>query len=62
MSDSATEGDGDDAEWRFSLEEVTEGGQERPRVQPIEPGDPSLEGALFVLLGIALTLFVLFGF
>lgn len=61
MSDPATEAD-DNSEWEFSLDEVTEGGQQQPPADPIEPGDPSLEGSVFVLLGIALTLFVLFGF
>ena len=61
MSDTATDGD-DEGEWQFSLDEVTEGGQQQPEPEPIEPGDPSVEGAFFLLLGIGLTLFVLFGF
>ncbi|MEF8802432.1 MAG: hypothetical protein V5A38_03210 [Halolamina sp.] len=60
MSDSATDGD-EESEWQFNLDEVTEGGQQQPTPPPIERGDPSLEGAFFVLLGIALTLIVLFG-
>jgi hypothetical protein len=60
MSDSATDDD-EEREWQFGLDEVTEGGQKQPTPDPIEPGDPSLEGVFFVLLGIALTLFVLFG-
>lgn len=61
MSDSATEGE-EEGEWQFSLDEVTEGGQDHPAPPPIEPGNPSFEGAFFLLLGIALTLFILFGF
>ncbi|MFB6220704.1 MAG: hypothetical protein ABEH90_04625 [Halolamina sp.] len=59
MSDSAT--DDEEGEWQFGLEDVTEGGQKRPAPPPIEPGSPSLEGTVFILLGVALTLYVLFG-
>ncbi len=56
-----------DGEWRFTLEDIrereaaetaAEEAEER-RTEPIEAGDPSLEGAAFVVLGIAFTLFVI---
>jgi hypothetical protein len=63
----------DDSEWRFGLDEVgpeavedgsdeTEpggsvaGGTER--AMPVEPGSVDLESVVFVLLGVAATLFV----
>lgn len=58
MSDTPPEEDGD---WQFNLDEVTEGGQVEYEPEPIEPGSPTLEGAFFVLLGVALTVFVLVG-
>ncbi len=60
MSDSVS--DDGDGEWEFGLDDVTEGGQKRPPAPPIEPGSPSLEGAVFLLLGVGLTLYVLVGF
>ncbi|WP_101295717.1 DUF7312 domain-containing protein [Halegenticoccus soli] len=49
--------DDEGEEWRFGLDEVGEDAAEaRP---PLEPGSPSLENALFVLLGAVGTLFVL---
>lgn len=49
-------------EWPVSLEELEEDEADgRPAPEPIEPGSPSLEGVAFVLLGVALTLIVLFG-
>jgi hypothetical protein len=52
----------DDGDWEFSLDEVTEGGQVQFEPEPIEPGSPTVEGVFFVLVGVTLTLFVLFGF
>jgi hypothetical protein len=61
-------GDGDEErEWRFSLEDIeareretaADDDAERRRAEPIEAGDPSLEGAAFVLLGVAFTLFAI---
>lgn len=60
--------DADDAgEWEFSLEDIrqreadaaadVEAAERRRR--PLEPGDPSLESVIFVLLGVVLTLFIL---
>ena len=54
-------------EWRFSLADIEERQAEaeaqaeeaQRRREPIEPGDPSLEGAAFVLLGVFFTLYVL---
>lgn len=54
-------------EWRFSLEDIEERQAEaeanaeeaQRRREPIEAGDPSLEGAVFVLLGVFFTLYVL---
>ena len=70
MSDPADEDDeraGDDeSEWQFSLQDLEQreadaeaaAEAERKRRTPLEPGDPSLENALFVLLGALLALFV----
>jgi hypothetical protein len=63
MSNSAT--DEEEGEWQFGLDDVTEGGQkepERPPAPPIEPESPTLEGTVFVLLGVVLSLYVLVGF
>ena len=62
MSDSpdAASDDGDE-EWAVSLADLEGGDEETYEPEPIEPGDPSLEGAAFVLLGVALTLVVLLG-
>lgn len=58
--------DGDDDEsgdWRFSLRDLeeAEAAEQRPQQPPIEPGSPSAENAAFVLVGVVLTLWVLFG-
>jgi len=50
-----------DDEWAISLEDLEEGDAERPQLAPIEPGDPTIEGVAFVVLGVALTLVVLLG-
>ena len=65
-------GDGEE-EWRFPLSEfedddATPGESadrddeavDPPTDETIEPGDPSLEGVVFVLLGVAFTLLVVF--
>ena len=41
-------------EWRFELDEVDEEGVVDER-DPIEPGSPAMENALFVLLGALVT-------
>lgn len=56
-----------DEEWQFTLEDIEEreasaeasAEAERRRSEPIEPGTPSLENTAFVLLGVALALFIL---
>ena len=68
-------GDGEE-EWRFPLSEFEDDGDgdatpgepadrdgeavDPPTDETIETGDPSLEGVVFVLLGVAFTLFVVF--
>lgn len=47
----ATEGES----WRFSLEDL----EKDEETEEITPGSPSLENAVFVLLGIAVTTFVI---
>jgi hypothetical protein len=59
----------DGREWQFTLEDIEEreaeaeaaadAESERSNAEPIEPGDPSLENTVFVLLGVAFTLFVI---
>lgn len=59
--------DADDESWEFSLSDIeqreaeateaAEGSVREPK--PIEAGDPTLEGTVFFLLGIAFTLFVI---
>lgn len=46
-----------DRRWKFELDDDRLG-EEPPEPDPIEPGRPSLENALFVLLGAACTLAV----
>lgn len=57
----------DDSEWRFGVDEVGDAAQaaeEEPQASdertlpPLEPGDPSLENAFFVVLGVVGTLLV----
>jgi hypothetical protein len=60
--DAASEhedGDGDDSDWEFGLDEVGPGGRVDPEPEPLEPGDPTLENVFFVLLGAAGTLLLL---
>ena len=68
-------GDGEE-EWRFPLSEFEDDGDgdapsgepadrdgeavDPPTDETIEPGDPSLEGVVFVFLGVAFTLFIVF--
>ncbi|TKX76823.1 hypothetical protein EXE53_29810 [Halorubrum sp. SD626R] len=53
------EGDGDESQWRFSVDEVGPNGvtedTHTPADEPIEPGTIDLEHAVFVGLGVALT-------
>lgn len=56
-----------DESWEFSLSDIdqreaeTEAAAEaeQERSEPIEPGAPSLENTVFVLLGVVLTLFII---
>jgi hypothetical protein len=54
----------DESQWRFSVDEVGPGGvtedTHTPETEPIEPGSIDLEHAVFVVLGVALTVGVLF--
>lgn len=64
---SATDPSTSEEEWQFTLEDIerreaeakAEAEARERRGEPIEPGDPSLEGTAFVLLGVIFTLFVL---
>jgi hypothetical protein len=59
--------DDSESRWRFSLEDIERReaeakeaeDAERQRAEPIEPGSPSLENTVFVLLGVIFALFVL---
>lgn len=63
-ADGASESSG---EWQFSLDDIREreaeaaaaAEAEERRQEPIDPGNPSREGILFVLLGVVFTLFVI---
>lgn len=57
------------SDWKFDLDDVggdedgggtdaTDAEDETRVVPPLEPGDPSLEGALFVVLGVAFAIWV----
>ena len=56
-------GPNDEGEWRFSVSDVGPGGVTEdtatPEDEPIEPGDVDLEHAVFVVLGVALTVGIL---
>ena len=52
--------DEDDGEWAVSLDDLDGEDEEAYEPEPIEPGDPTVEGTAFVVLGAALTLVVLF--
>lgn len=62
-----TDDPSEEGEWKFSLQDIRRREAEAEaraeaverRRQPLEPGDPTLEGAVFVLLGVLFTLFVL---
>lgn len=58
----APEDDDDEREWQVTLEDL-EGDDPslRPQEPPIEPGSPNVENVAFVVLGVVLTLYVLFG-
>lgn len=58
-SANAPESD-DDSDWRFSLEDLEESTPETDSFfrGEVEPGSPDIENTVFVLLGVALGLFV----
>lgn len=61
-SDEAVESpeDLDDEEWAFTLSDLEDREEAaEQRVKPIEAGDPSLESTIFVLLGVAFTIFII---
>jgi hypothetical protein len=59
-SDAPDADEGHDADqWRFALDEVGEDAE--PRRPPLEPESPSLENALFVVLGVVGTVLLLVG-
>ena len=57
--DDEQEGDDDESQWRFSVDEVGPDGvtedTRTPADEPIEPETIDLEHAVFVALGVALT-------
>lgn len=53
------EDEDDGQEWQVSLEDLED--DDQPAESPIQPGSPSLENTAFVVLGVLLTLYVLFG-
>ena len=62
-NDAGEEGPDDGREWRFAVDDVGPDGVTEdtatPADEPIEPGDVTLEHAVFVVLGVALTVGVL---
>ena len=56
--------DGEDEGWRFAVDEVGPDGvtedTHTPEDEPIEPGDVEVEHAVFIVLGVAITVGVLF--
>lgn len=62
-----SDGEADGWEWEYTLQDIAEREAEAEaaeenkerRSEPLEAGDPSLEGVVFVLLGVLFTLFVL---
>lgn len=49
----------DEREWQVTLEDLED--DDQPEQSAIEPGSPSVENTVFVVLGVLLTLYVLFG-
>jgi hypothetical protein len=61
--DDRDAGDGDDESWEFSLSDIEQRADEEAEErigepEPIEVGEPTLEGTVFFLFGIAFALFV----
>lgn len=63
----AESGDGTDEEWEFSLEDIEAREDEKQAAaaaaeasrEPIQPGNPTLEGVTFVLLGVVAAAYIL---
>jgi hypothetical protein len=53
------ERDDEDDEWEFGLDEVGPDGVVESEPEPLEPGQPTLENTVFVLLGVVGTLLLL---
>jgi hypothetical protein len=49
----------EESEWQFGLDDVGPDGAVAAEPEPLEPGDPSLENVVFVLLGVVGTLLLL---
>lgn len=58
-ADSNLSTEEEEGEWQFGLDEVGPDGIVEDEPEPIEPGTPKLENVVFVLLGVAGTLFLL---
>jgi len=63
-NETRSDGEGDDeSQWRFAVDDVGPGGvtedTHTPESEPIEPGSIDTEHAVFVALGVALTVGVL---
>ena len=59
-SDRVDDSDATTGDTRGSIEEDADAYRPEPSSEPIEPGSPSLENAVFVLLGVLLTLLVIY--
>ncbi len=53
------ENEDEDGEWEFALDEVGPDGVVESEPEPLEPGRPTLENTVFVLLGVVGTLLLL---
>jgi len=51
------ERDDDESPWRFAVDEV---GEDAPEPETIEPETPEMENVVFVVLGVALSVFVFY--
>ena len=49
----------DEREWQFGLDEVGPDGALEAEPEPLEPGQPTLEHTVFVLIGVVGTLLLL---
>ncbi len=58
--DATVEGESEEQEWRFAVDEVGPDGIVEPEREPIEPESPDIENVVFVLLGVVATLALLF--